>query len=89
MESKDQEMQQLKEQMTKMQQDFKSYDQEISQKFVHYVEWQKGQTQFYKDQFMLYFKQFGPRPLTEEERKRLEEFQEQAEEMFPISKAFL
>jgi hypothetical protein len=32
---------------------------------------------FYKNQFLAYFKQFGARHLTEEERERIDEFQEQ------------
>jgi integrase len=82
MQTKDSEIMMLKEQMSKMQQDFESYDQKVKDavdKFKDYDERQKGQIRFYKDQFDAYRKHYGGLPLTDETRRKLESFLEQIE----------
>jgi hypothetical protein len=61
MESKDNDIHELKERMDKMGNVIMHLDSNVK---------------FYKNQFLAYFKQFGARHLTEEERERIDEFQE-------------
>jgi hypothetical protein len=72
----DQEVQQLEERMAQMRQDFELHDQEILQKFADYAKWQEGQIQFYRREFQAYRNEFGNRPLSIEERKKVEQMWE-------------
>jgi hypothetical protein len=91
-EKKDQEISELKEQMSKVQQDFKSYDEsvkEVLEKVKQEREWQKKEEERRKVMYDT-LDRLSPgweepyhatlrRPLTEEKRKKIEEFRKQME----------
>ena len=90
---KDQEIQELKEQMYKMQQDFKSYDEsvkEVVEKVKQEREWHKEEDERRRVLYDMLDKQLpgwyekyrellgiGPKPLTKEARRKIQEFIEQ------------
>jgi integrase len=79
MDSKDQELQQLKEQMNKMQQGAESKELRLTDIVNERLKESKdrmdkmaSEIQFYRNEFMAYVKQYGHRRLTDEERKNVD-----------------
>lgn len=79
MDSKDQEVQQLKEQMNKMQQVAESKELRLTDIVNERLKESKdrldkmaSEIQFYRNEFMAYVKQYGHRRLTDEERKNVD-----------------
>jgi len=71
--AKDQEMYELKDQMSHMMQTFESYHR-LAKKRMNQMDNSIG---FLTDEITKYRGQFGPRPLTEKERNKIEELLEQ------------